>query len=69
MVDKKVSQSVNDSSKFPVLEKDVVETQQTTCQVTTEQLAATAQATVTRVLKGLCTTRKYMPKIIYGLCK
>lgn len=40
--------------------KEVLETQHTTCRVTTEQLVATAQATVTRVLKGLCNTSKLL---------
>jgi hypothetical protein len=33
--------------------QEVLEMQHATCRVTTEQLVATAQATVTRVLKGL----------------
>lgn len=39
--------------------KEVLETQHATCRVTTEELVATAQATVTRVLKGLCHSSKY----------
>lgn len=38
--------------------QEVLETQHATCRVTTEQLVATAQATVTRVLKGLCNASK-----------
>ena len=38
--------------------KEVLETQHAICRVTTEQLVATAQATVTRVLTGLCNTSK-----------
>jgi len=39
-------------------DQEVLETQHATCRVTTEQLVATAQATVTRVLKGLCNASK-----------
>jgi hypothetical protein len=38
--------------------REVLETQHAMCRVTTEELVATAQATVTRVLKGLCNTSK-----------
>ncbi|PNF21092.1 hypothetical protein B7P43_G05540 [Cryptotermes secundus] len=38
--------------------QEVLETQHATCRITTEELVATAQATVTRVLKGLCNTRE-----------
>ncbi|XP_069679687.1 TNF receptor-associated factor 6 [Periplaneta americana] len=38
--------------------REVLETQHATCKVTTEELVATAQATVTRVLKGLCNTKE-----------
>lgn len=38
--------------------QEVLETQHATCRVTTEQLVATAQATVTRVLKGLCNAKE-----------
>jgi hypothetical protein len=40
-------------------DREVLETQHATCKVTTEELVATAQATVTRVLKGLCNTSKF----------
>jgi hypothetical protein len=40
--------------------QEVLETQHATCRVTTEQLVATAQATVTRVLKGLCNASKLL---------
>ncbi|XP_071447797.1 uncharacterized protein [Hetaerina americana] len=36
----------------------VLETHHTTCQITTEELVATAQATATRVLTGLCNSRE-----------
>jgi hypothetical protein len=39
-------------------DQEVLETQHATCRVTTEELVATAQATVTRVLKGLCNASK-----------
>jgi hypothetical protein len=39
-------------------DQEVLEMQHATCRVTTEQLVATAQATVTRVLKGLCNASK-----------
>jgi hypothetical protein len=39
-------------------DQEVLEMQHATCIVTTEQLVATAQATVTRVLKGLCNASK-----------
>ncbi|XP_066995285.2 uncharacterized protein [Anabrus simplex] len=38
--------------------REVLETQQAVCQITTEELVATAQATVTRVLKGLCNAKE-----------
>ena len=38
--------------------REVTETQHATCKINTEELVATAQATVTRVLKGLCNTSK-----------
>jgi hypothetical protein len=40
--------------------QEVLETQHATCRITTEELVATAQATVTRVLKGLCNTSKLL---------
>jgi len=46
------------SSHVNKTSKDVMETQTTTCQINTEQLVATAEATVTRVLKGLVTSSK-----------
>ncbi|PSN57800.1 hypothetical protein C0J52_04357 [Blattella germanica] len=38
--------------------REVTETQHATCKISTEELVATAQATVTRVLKGLCNTKE-----------
>ncbi|KDR15954.1 uncharacterized protein LOC110833161 [Zootermopsis nevadensis] len=38
--------------------QEVLETQHAMCRVTTEELVSTAQATVTRVLKGLCNTKE-----------
>lgn len=48
--------------------REVLETQHATCRITTEELVATAQATVTRVLKGLCNTSKLLFNIavIFG---
>lgn len=37
---------------------ELFETQHTICQINTLQLAATAKATVTRALKGVCLTSK-----------
>lgn len=37
---------------------EATETQQATCHIVTEKLAATASATVTRALKGVCSTSK-----------
>ncbi|KAF4531425.1 hypothetical protein B566_EDAN004193 [Ephemera danica] len=37
---------------------EVVETQHSTCHISTEELVASARATVTRVLKGLCNARE-----------
>lgn len=37
---------------------EVMETQHATCNITTEELAASAQATVTRVLTGVCNARE-----------
>lgn len=44
--------------------REVLETQHATCRITTEELVATAQATVTRVLKGLCNTSKLLLNIV-----
>lgn len=54
--------SVEKQEKTIELSKEVLETQHATCQVTTEELVATAQATVTRVLKGLCNASDYLYK-------
>lgn len=35
------------------------ETQYATCQIVTDKLVATASATVSRALKGVCTTSEY----------
>jgi hypothetical protein len=48
--------------------REVTETQHATCRITTEELVATAQATVTRVLKGLCNTSKLLFNIAIIFC-
>jgi hypothetical protein len=48
--------------------REVLETQHAMCRVTTEELVATAQATVTRVLKGLCNTSKFHFDILLRIC-
>jgi hypothetical protein len=40
--------------------QEVLETQHATCRITTEELVSTAQATVTRVMKGLCNSSKLL---------
>jgi hypothetical protein len=49
--------------------QEVLETQHATCRVTTEELVATAQATVTRVLKGLCNASKLLLMFSYKCWK
>lgn len=55
--------NVEKQEKTLELSKEVLETQHATCQVTTEELVATAQATVTRVLKGLCNASKFKKNV------
>lgn len=45
---------------------EAVETQQATCRIVTEELAATASATVSHALKGVCATSKNF--IAIALC-
>lgn len=51
---------VNETQQTVVQEnsKEVTETQHATCHIITERLAATARATVTRALKGVCNSSK-----------
>jgi hypothetical protein len=44
-------------------DREVLETQHTTCRITTEELVSTAQATVTRVMKGLCNSSKLLSDV------
>lgn len=48
--------------------QEVLETQHAMCRVTTEELVSTAQATVTRVLKGLCNTSKLHFSVLLRIC-
>lgn len=51
-----------EANNSSVVVGEATETQQATCHIVTEKLAATANATVTRALKGVCSTSK---KVIY----
>lgn len=52
---------VNETQQTVIQEnsKEVTETQHATCHIITERLAATARATVTRALKGICNSSKW----------
>lgn len=53
------SEYVSDnSSGSGINSEELFETHQTICQINSVQLAATAKATVTRALKGVCLSSK-----------
>jgi hypothetical protein len=52
--EQRVEQLIEDNGR------EVLETQHATCRITTEELVSTAQATVTRVMKGLCNSSKLL---------
>jgi hypothetical protein len=65
-----VSGAIKEETTEQVIEdngQEVFETQHAMCRVTTEELVATAQATVTRVLKGLCNTSKLHFNILLAI--
>ncbi|KAK1122847.1 hypothetical protein K0M31_009291 [Melipona bicolor] len=55
--------NTNDSKLFIANDEDVTETQYATCKIATEELVASARASVSRVLTGACNAKTFDEKL------